>query len=257
MNGSAEGRYRVDDLAREAGTTVRNVRAYQDRGLLPPPRREGRVALYDDAHLGRLRLIGSLLERGFTLGNIAELLDNWQGGRDLGDLIGLGQQIAGPFTDEVADVGTPQEIFDRYGLSMEDADAATETLRFGLVEIDGELLRVPSPRLLRAGLELHRAGVPFPELFAELRRLRADVEAMAERFVRLVVAHIFEPHFTEGGVPKADKIAELTAAIARIRPLGTTVVSSELARALQARSQAELGARLEAILDQAVPAQPG
>src|SRR5436305_1643105 len=43
--------YRIDELAREAGTTVRNVRAYQDRGLLPPPRRSGRVGLYTDAHL--------------------------------------------------------------------------------------------------------------------------------------------------------------------------------------------------------------
>jgi DNA-binding transcriptional MerR regulator len=29
--------YRIDELAREAGTTVRNVRAYQERGLLAPP----------------------------------------------------------------------------------------------------------------------------------------------------------------------------------------------------------------------------
>ena len=62
--------YRIDELAREAGTTVRNVRAYQDRGLLPPPRRSGRVGLYTDAHLARLRLIGTMLERGYTLGNI-------------------------------------------------------------------------------------------------------------------------------------------------------------------------------------------
>ena len=40
--------YRIDDLAREAGTTVRNVRVYQDRGLLPPPRREGRAGIYSD-----------------------------------------------------------------------------------------------------------------------------------------------------------------------------------------------------------------
>ena len=52
--------YRIDDLAREAGTTVRNVRVYQDRGLLPPPRREGRAGIYTDVHLGRLRLSGLL-----------------------------------------------------------------------------------------------------------------------------------------------------------------------------------------------------
>lgn len=41
--------YRIDELARLAGSTVRNIRAYQDRGLLPPPRLAGRVGLYDDS----------------------------------------------------------------------------------------------------------------------------------------------------------------------------------------------------------------
>ena len=45
--------YRIDDLARAAGTSVRNVRYYQDGGMLPPPRRQGRVALYSEAHLAR------------------------------------------------------------------------------------------------------------------------------------------------------------------------------------------------------------
>src|SRR5687768_2206317 len=92
--------YRIDDLAREAGATVRNVRAYQDRGLLPPPRREGRVGIYTDAHLARLRLIGQLLERGYTLANIAELVDAWERGHGLGDLLGLGAALAEPFSDE-------------------------------------------------------------------------------------------------------------------------------------------------------------
>ena len=59
--------YRIDELARVAGATVRNIRVYQDRGLLPPPRRDGRVGLYTDAHLARLRLIGQLLKRGYTM----------------------------------------------------------------------------------------------------------------------------------------------------------------------------------------------
>src|SRR5689334_12317394 len=59
--------YTVDELARAAETTVRNVRAYQDRGLLAPPERRGRSGIYTDSHLSRLRIIGQLLERGYTL----------------------------------------------------------------------------------------------------------------------------------------------------------------------------------------------
>lgn len=246
---AGERELRIDDLARRAGTTVRNVRAYQDRGLLAPPRREGRVAWYGEGHLVRLRLIGSLLERGFTLANIAELVDGWSEGRNLGDLLGLGKGLTGPFSDEVADSGTPQEIAERYGLVVDDVAAASDALLLGLIEIDGDQLRVPSPRLLRAGIELHHAGVPLPDLFAELRRIRADVEAMAERFVRLVVANVFEPHLVDG-MPAPDKVAPLADQMARIRPLATIVVEAELARALQARANAELGARLTTLLAQ-------
>ncbi|MDQ2797612.1 MAG: MerR family transcriptional regulator, partial [Actinomycetota bacterium] len=56
--------YRIDDLARAAGTTVRNVRAYQERGLLHAPARVGRTAIFDDTHLTRLKMITSMLDRG-------------------------------------------------------------------------------------------------------------------------------------------------------------------------------------------------
>ncbi|MGH3967103.1 MAG: MerR family transcriptional regulator, partial [Mycobacterium sp.] len=52
---SAAGEYRIEDLARLAGTTTRNIRVYRDRGLLHRPLRVGRVALYNDTHLTRLR----------------------------------------------------------------------------------------------------------------------------------------------------------------------------------------------------------
>ncbi len=54
--------YRVDQLAARAGVSVDTVRFYQSRGLLPPPRRAGRVVLYADAHLARLRRIRALAE---------------------------------------------------------------------------------------------------------------------------------------------------------------------------------------------------
>src|SRR5215469_3709712 len=89
-----EVEYRIDELARAAGTTVRNVRAYQDRGLLPPPRRHGRVGLYSEVHLARLRLLGQLLDRGFTMNNIRDLLAAWESGQNVADLLGLEAALA-------------------------------------------------------------------------------------------------------------------------------------------------------------------
>src|SRR2546425_8094285 len=127
--------YRIDELAREANTTVRNVRAYQDRGLLPPPRRSGRVGLYTDAHLARLRLIGQLLERGYTLANIAELVSAWERGQDIGELLGLEAALVQPWSDEVAGTITTDELNEIFG---DDPDALREAVKLGLLEPDEE-----------------------------------------------------------------------------------------------------------------------
>src|SRR5438477_9887942 len=68
----------IDELAREAGSSVRNVRLYQERGLLPKPRREGRRAVYGRVHVERLKLILELLERGYPIAAIKELIDAWE-----------------------------------------------------------------------------------------------------------------------------------------------------------------------------------
>src|SRR4051794_13633022 len=108
--------YRIDELAQAAGVTVRNVRAYQDRGVLPPPRLRGRVGLYDDSHLARLRLIGQLLGRGHTLAGIADLLSAWERGRNLSDLLGLEKVLTDPWSDEIPGHVGIAELLRMFGL---------------------------------------------------------------------------------------------------------------------------------------------
>ena len=67
--------YRVEALAAKADVSVDTVRFYQSRGLLPPPRREGRVAWYGDEHVERLARIRRLQARGLNLVTIKRLLD--------------------------------------------------------------------------------------------------------------------------------------------------------------------------------------
>src|SRR3569623_1715719 len=100
ISADAAHEYSIDSLAQSAGTTVRNVRSYQERGLLPPPERRGRAAVYTDAHLARLRVIARMLERGYSLGNVAELISAWQGGQDIGQLLGLESALTSPWSDE-------------------------------------------------------------------------------------------------------------------------------------------------------------
>ncbi len=60
---------RVDQLALRSGLTVDTIRYYQSKGLLDPPRREGRIAWYDDTHLARLTRVRALQQRGIQPGD--------------------------------------------------------------------------------------------------------------------------------------------------------------------------------------------
>jgi DNA-binding transcriptional MerR regulator len=238
--------YRIDELAREAGTTVRNVRAYQDRGLLPPPRRSGRVGLYTDAHLARLRLIGQLLERGYTLGNIAELILAWERGQDVRELLGLEAELVQPWSDEQAMSISLEDLNELFG---EDADALSEAVKLGLLEPEddsGLHFRVPSPRLLHAGAELIAAGIPLEAVLNHARQLARDTDRIAARFVELVSANVFEPYgdrpFPAKDVPR---LAEL---LRRLRPLAETTVDAYLARAMERRMARELGEHYDRLM---------
>lgn len=239
--------YRVDELAREAGTTVRNLRAYQDRGLLPPPRREGRVGIYSDAHLARLRLIGQLLERGYTLANIGELIEGLERGHEIGDLLGLGEALTGPWSDEVPDYVTPEELLAMFG-EQASLEVLEDAITFGILEVEGERFKVASPRLLHAGAELAAAGIPLPVVFEELRKLRRDIDRVAARMVDMADAHIFEPYGDE--LPPPKDIPRLTEVIRRLRPLAEMVVDAELTRAIERHIRAKLGDHLGRLGDQ-------
>ncbi|MCH8616970.1 MerR family transcriptional regulator [Sphingomonas sp. SM33] len=66
----------IGALAKAAGVGVETVRYYQRRGLLPePPRPHGEVRRYSDDDVRRLKFIRSAQAAGFTLTEIAELLD--------------------------------------------------------------------------------------------------------------------------------------------------------------------------------------
>src|SRR5437899_6537861 len=64
----------IEQLATTVGMTVRNIRAYAGRGLLPAPRLVGRKGFYGPDHVARLNLIRDLLGRGYTLAAVENAL---------------------------------------------------------------------------------------------------------------------------------------------------------------------------------------
>jgi DNA-binding transcriptional MerR regulator len=241
--------YRIDELARVVGTTVRNVRAYQDRGLIPPPRRVGRVAWYADAHVARLRLIGQLLERGYTLANIRELLAAWQIGQDVGELLGLEAALAAPWSDETPVTMTADELAELLGEELADPSGLERALEravaLGIIESDGDRFVVRKPRMLRVGAELVAAGIPISAILALGQQLRADIDRVAVAFVDLVATHVFGP---VGEPIPAAEVPRLTDVVQRLRPLAKEAVDAELADAMDRHVTMELRARLSRIL---------
>jgi DNA-binding transcriptional MerR regulator len=245
--------YRIDELAHAAGMTVRNVRVYQDRGLLPPPRREGRVGIYDEAHLARLRLIGGLLDRGYGFAHIAELISAWERGRDLGDLLGLEAALTGPWSDEIPGYLTADELTEMYA-GHTTPETTAKAVELGLLEPEGDRFRVPSPRLLHAGAELVAAGVPIAAVLELAAQLQRDIDHSAGLFVQAVATHVLADR-DEDWLPSGDELQQLVELIGRLRPLAQMAVDAALALAMESQVRAVLGDRFLRLAEAAAEAE--
>ncbi|MGW1179797.1 MerR family transcriptional regulator [Streptomyces drozdowiczii] len=229
--GAAE--YRIEGLAQASGATVRTIRAYQDRGLLPAPERRGRANVYGDAHLTRLRRIADLLDRGYTLASIKELLDAWDAGRGLGGVLGLVAEVHGPWTDERADRISRAQLVARFG-GIADEQAIAEAVELGVLEpVPGQdEFVVPSPQELAVAVELYAAGVPLSAIAAQLREVRGQVEQIASRFLEFTTEHVFARWLGHRPPSDADA-ADAASMVRRLRPLAQQTVDAELARAMR------------------------
>src|ERR1700753_1218539 len=201
--------YRIDELARLAGATVRHIRVYQDRGLPPAPRRDGRGGIYTDAHLARLRLIGQLLKRGYTFATISELLSVWERGGDIAEILDLESAVGLPWADEVPAYVTVTRLREWCGDRSPPANIA-RSVELGLLEPDGARYRVPSPRLLNAGAELVGAGMPLPAVLDLAERLRDQVDRAAQDLAGTVTRYVLAGRVRDGLLQGQD-IAEVGA----------------------------------------------
>ena len=233
--------YRIDDLARASGVTVRNIRAYQERGLLPPPQRVGRTAVFDDTHLSRLKIITSMLERGYTAGNIREMLHAWENGHDLGQLLGLESALV-PAVDE-PQVVTAAEAR-RLAGGEDDLALLVEA---GLVEPAGQKVRVLRPRLLEAFTEMRGYGMPTEALVAVHRRTVPAVDEIARVLVGAGTKQL-APRFFGDGAPSSAEVGELVELLTRFRALAMSAVTASVAVAIEREIEELLAAYLSTVL---------
>lgn len=185
-------RYRVEQLAASCDVSVDTIRYYQSRGLLPQPAREGRVAVYDDGHVERIRRIHDLQRKGLTLAAIGRVVRDevMDGDADLAvavaeELGEIGEDSALLPLDEFAvAAGVPASLIQA---------VEREGIRIGRA-VDGETRYTTSDiELVRTALRLLEFGLPLGDLLALARDADAAMRGLAVRAVDLFDEHVRTP----------------------------------------------------------------
>src|SRR6266545_1298243 len=236
----------IDQLAHRTGMTVRNIRAHQSRGLVPPPEVRGRTGYYGDDHVARIELIKELQGDGFNLEAIRRLLEG--AGGSSSEVLDFSRTLRAPFEDEQPEILTADEMEERWGGRLDPALMARSE-KLGLLRSLGDgRYEILSPRLQRAGTELAALGVPADQALEVAAQVRTHARRVARVFIDLFMQSVWKP-FNQAGRPEEDwsKVRE---ALERLRPLASDallaifqqVMSEAVEEAAGRELQRELGA---------------
>lgn len=222
--------YTVDELAQDASIPTSTVRMYQNRGLLAPPTKRGRVGIYDSSHRSRLSLIASLQDRGFSLAAIKDVVDNWEKGKSLHELLSVGEAVPALRPEPTRMPLT--EITERFAPAPITQEDLQRSVQLGLIEIEGTDVISPDPAFLEVGSLLSELGISTSDIITEYEEMMPKVDDIVRRFQSVFDQHIWS-EFVDQGQPEdqlpeiADKVGKLAHAANKIL---TATVNREFAR---------------------------
>lgn len=221
----------MEQLASATGVSVDTIRFYQSRGLLAPPRREGRVGWYDDDHRRRIERIRTLQAKGLTLATIRRLVSGELDAADEALVTALAVDgSGGPGNNETFDLHT---LAERSGIPFALLQAVE---REGLLAPDQGGYTHADLAAAKAGLALLEEGLPLPEVLDLARRHHAAMRAVAEQAVELFDEHVRQP-LRRSGLPDDEAADRLVAAFQRLLPATTALVAHHFTRTLLAVAQ--------------------
>lgn len=203
----------VDELSTRVGMTVRTLRFYASRGLMPPPLRRGRVGYYGAEHISRLELVRQLQAHGFTLSAIEGYLDRLPPDATPAD-IALHRTLLTPWMRDLPETMTRDELVRRCGRALSDDDLDL-MVALGLVEPtpDDDVFGVATAHL-SLGLELLDLDVPVDAVRQVGRIFSAHGRAVAEELTDVFRKTVL-PHYRETG-SSPERIQEL---VERFKPV--------------------------------------
>lgn len=211
--------------------TVRNIRAHQSRGLLPPPQLRGRTGYYGPEHITRLELIQELQSEGFNLELIKRLIESTGGSSS--EVLRFKQQLSRPFAGEEPQTVGIAELIAEWGTA--DPKMLMKSLSLGLLrQLPDGRFEIPSPRLAQAGRELQKLGVPLERSLEFTATVREHADRLAQIYVDLFLETVWTP-FEEAGRP-ADGWPAVQDALERLQPLASESLLAVFGMAMRAAS---------------------
>ncbi|QKW34241.1 MerR family transcriptional regulator [Actinomadura sp. NAK00032] len=206
----------VDELASRAGVTVRTVRFYAGRGLLPPPRLRGRTGLYGPDHLARLELVRELQSLGLTLASIEKHLKKIPLDAPAEDLA-LQRALLSPWAPERPEDLDRHELDRRAGRHLDDA-TIKRLEALGVVEhVSEDVIRVVSPALLGISAELAALPMPLDTLIASHEAVDRHTTALAAELQQVFQDTVVRPYREGGRAPQERE--QLMEMAGKLKPL--------------------------------------
>ena len=236
--------YRLDELARQAGVASTTVRLYQAKGLMAPPRLEGRTGWWNDSHLSRLRLIARLQGEGYSLAGIANLLEQWERGRDLDAVIGIEAELDALMGDAHAIVLDPLELLERFPDGSMTPDLLQRASALGLAQpTDDGKVRIADRRFIETGVALAQLGIPLDVILDEWQLLVAHTDDIAARFISLFETHLAPADWRS--TLDSEQAHELAQTLARLQATARQVLAASLDASIARLGRERLGELVE------------
>jgi DNA-binding transcriptional MerR regulator len=216
----------VHELAARTGLSVRTVRFYAGRDLLPPPRIRGRVAFYGPAHRARLELVRELQQQGYTLAAIERYFRRIPADASEADLA-LHRTLLSPWVPDRHEELDRPSLDSRAGRPLSDDDVATmESLGFVERSVDGRFRTTPVA--LGLAVSLLDLKVPVEALREAGAILQQHTRAVADELTEVFRRRIWEP-FRRGEYAATNE--EMRSIIERMRPLVVQALVASYGRA--------------------------
>ena len=202
----------LEELTERVAMSVRNVRFYTSKGLVPPPIRRGRSGYYTADHVARLELVRELQGHGFTLSAIEKYVAGIPADASPADIALHRTMLAPWMADSWEELGhTDLERLAGRRLSAVDVDTLTA---LGVLRPGARGRLQVSRSQLGVGLGLLDLGYPIEAARAAAAVYAAHGRAIAEELYELFRTMVW-PVYKEQGV-SPEKIQEV---VERLKPL--------------------------------------